>query len=113
MPSMEGSERLVAFAVLREPIQPERLTMQVREFLKQKLPEYMVPSAVVELEALPRTPNGKLDRKALSTYFGQPWAGGAKDVPSVARYPGHSPRHVRLPKRRSQQSGGRSCFWTR
>ncbi len=56
-------ERLVAYAVL----QPEHgLTVtQMRNFLKQKLPEYMIPSALVVLAALPLTPNGKLDRNAL------------------------------------------------
>src|SRR5579864_7603526 len=36
-----------------------------REFLKDRLPDHMIPSAFVEMEQLPLTPNGKVDRKAL------------------------------------------------
>jgi acyl carrier protein len=40
-------------------------TNDLRRYLKDRLPEYMIPSSIMELAALPRTPNGKLDRKAL------------------------------------------------
>ncbi|MEH7105586.1 amino acid adenylation domain-containing protein, partial [Bacillus velezensis] len=40
-------------------------TMQLRDSLKKSLPHYMVPSYFIQLEKIPTTPNGKLDRKAL------------------------------------------------
>jgi acyl carrier protein len=58
-----GEKRLVGYVVLH---QKQGLTIdELRSFLKQKLPDYMVPSAFVMLEALPLTPNGKVDRRSL------------------------------------------------
>ncbi len=59
-----GSKRLVGYVVPREP-GSELASGEVRAFLKDKLPEYMVPSAILTLPSLPMTPNGKVDRKAL------------------------------------------------
>ncbi len=58
-----GDKRLVAY-IVPEPEQTISVS-EVRNFLKEKLPEYMLPSAIVILEALPLSPNRKLDRRAL------------------------------------------------
>jgi thioesterase domain-containing protein/acyl carrier protein len=58
-----GDKRLVAYYVTTDaqPIPASDL----RQFLSQELPGYMVPSAFILLAALPLTPNGKIDRRAL------------------------------------------------
>jgi hypothetical protein len=56
-----GDQRLVAYLVAAGAADEETL----RSHLREKLPEYMVPSHFVVLDRLPLTPNGKVDRKAL------------------------------------------------
>jgi thioesterase domain-containing protein/acyl carrier protein len=58
-----GSKRLVAYVVVNQLAAPT--IPELQHFLKQHLPEYMVPSAFVLLSVLPLTPNGKVDRRAL------------------------------------------------
>ncbi|GAX45363.1 amino acid adenylation domain protein [Tolypothrix sp. NIES-4075] len=57
-----NEKRLVAYVV---PKSETVTSEQLRSFLLQKLPEYMIPSAFVTLKSLPLTPNQKIDRRAL------------------------------------------------
>ncbi|HKH49935.1 MAG TPA: amino acid adenylation domain-containing protein, partial [Thermoanaerobaculia bacterium] len=61
-----GSLRLVGYVALDRTDRSDAKTA-LAAWLRERLPEYMVPSAFVVLEALPLTPNGKVDRRALPT----------------------------------------------
>jgi amino acid adenylation domain-containing protein len=58
-----GDRRIVAYIVAARGLEPT--VVELRSFLKLRLPEYMIPSAFVRLNALPLMPNGKVDRLAL------------------------------------------------
>ncbi len=62
-----GLQRLVAYLTTDEETlaAKERFLPELRNYLKEKLPEYMIPHAFVLLAQFPLTPNGKVDRKAL------------------------------------------------
>ncbi|MCP4661319.1 MAG: amino acid adenylation domain-containing protein [bacterium] len=62
-PDERGDQRLVAYLVAGEGQSPN--VSELRSFLTARLPEYVVPSAFVALEALPLTPSGKVDRRSL------------------------------------------------
>jgi amino acid adenylation domain-containing protein len=74
-----GERRLVAYVVPEGATPPS--VRELRELLADRLPEPMLPSAVVALPALPLTPNGKVDRRALAALG-----------PETARAAGAAPR---------------------
>ncbi len=59
-----GDERLVAYFVPSS--EPAPAAIAFIRILSETLPDYMVPSAFVKLDALPLTPSGNVDRRALS-----------------------------------------------
>jgi amino acid adenylation domain-containing protein len=68
-----GDKRLVAYVVPRPGHAPQ--VPELRAFLKERLPDYMVPSALVLMEALPQTNAGKVERSRLPVPSGAAEAG--------------------------------------
>ncbi len=60
-----GDKRLVAYIVQAHAGSASPVVQELRIFLKGKLPDYMVPAAIVMLDSLPLTSSGKVDRQAL------------------------------------------------
>ncbi|NJN67597.1 MAG: amino acid adenylation domain-containing protein [Chloroflexaceae bacterium] len=68
-----GERRLVAYIVpaqvpgaeSQEAVAPIPAVHDLRAFLKERLPDYMIPAAFITMDALPLTPNGKVDRRKL------------------------------------------------
>lgn len=84
----DRARQLVAYVVPSGTAQApaaQRATIEsLQDFLKQKLPEYMVPKAWALLERMPLTPNGKLDRKALAKVGYTSGGGGGSGAAPVA-----------------------------
>ena len=66
----ESDKKLIAYLITQpspytSSLSSGTLMSEVRQFIKERLPDYMVPAAFIALNELPLTPNGKIDRKAL------------------------------------------------
>jgi acyl-coenzyme A synthetase/AMP-(fatty) acid ligase/acyl carrier protein len=83
-----GDVKLVAYFVPNT--EPAPAVTSLRSFLKDKLPDYMIPSAFIALEALPLTATGKLNRRAL------PEPGVSRPKLSQAYAPPQTPVEARL-----------------
>ena len=75
-----GDKRLVAYLAVKEGEPPT--DSELRDLLRSKLPEYMVPSAFVVLDRFPLTPNGKVDRNALPSFGGAAFAVRQYEAPA-------------------------------
>ncbi|MER6800480.1 phosphopantetheine-binding protein, partial [Amycolatopsis mediterranei] len=64
-PGAGGSTRLAAYVVFADGDRPGVPAPALRDWLRERLPEFLVPARIVALDAFPLTPNGKLDREAL------------------------------------------------
>ncbi|RCX18145.1 amino acid adenylation domain-containing protein [Fontibacillus phaseoli] len=69
-----GEKKIVAYLVYRRDSELEQPLSELKRLLKDKLPEYMIPSHIVELDALPLNPNGKVDVRQLE----------AMEIPNLA-----------------------------
>jgi len=77
--SATGDSRIVAYLISRTSLRPE--ADELRSFLRQRLPDYMVPASFVFLDSFPLNTNGKLDRRALPQPI-TPYTGAAGTEPA-------------------------------
>jgi thioesterase domain-containing protein len=82
-PDASGEKQLVAYAIPKtengKPMDKIDAAL-LRSFLREKLPDYMIPTAFVQLESLPLNANGKLDHKSLPAFDRQAVPAGGKFV---------------------------------
>ena len=76
-----GEKRLVGYVVAKGSDLPA--TVELRTFMHQSLPEYMIPAQIVFLDTLPLTANGKVDRNALPAPSAQVFGGGKGGAPKT------------------------------
>ena len=59
------TNQLVAFITTDQKTDP----VEIKDHLKRRLPEFMVPANIIQLDYFPKLPNGKIDKQALSSYY--------------------------------------------
>jgi hypothetical protein len=69
LPDPQGGGRIIAYLVYHKG--QEQTGSDLRRFLRNRLPDYMLPHLFVELEAIPLTDNGKVNRRALPSPLGK------------------------------------------
>lgn len=74
-----GEKRLVAYLVGRDSSEPP--VSQIRQYLEERLPDYMIPTAFVVLDRFPLNSNGKIDRRALPPPARNVSAASAESLP--------------------------------
>lgn len=81
-----GEKKIVAYLVYRRDSELEQPLAELKRLLKDKLPEYMIPAQIVELDALPLNPNGKVDVRQLDAMElpSLAGAGGGGEAPRTA-----------------------------
>jgi amino acid adenylation domain-containing protein len=62
---LPGQKVLVGYFVAATGEDPNQISLDLRRWLKQQLPDFMVPNSLISVDAMPLTHNGKVDRKAL------------------------------------------------
>ncbi|MDP5144804.1 amino acid adenylation domain-containing protein [Rheinheimera baltica] len=60
-----SGELLLAYLVINNALQSDSLDEQLQSHVRVRLPEFMVPAAIIRMQEMPLTPNGKIDRKSL------------------------------------------------
>jgi amino acid adenylation domain-containing protein len=80
-PEGDSDHRLVAYVLRRRTVSDA--TPDLRTYLRQYLPEYMIPTQFVDIESFPLTPNGKVDRKALPVAPSLPLELSGSDAPKT------------------------------
>ncbi len=74
----DGNKELAAYIVAEK----EMTVLEIRQHLSSQLPDYMIPSYFIQLEKLPLTSNGKIDRKALTKITGEVKSGISFEEPT-------------------------------